>query len=135
MTALTYAKQYIRHADTYVAGTAAIDAYSVVELTGGLAVPSNGGEVLGIAQHDLPATAADATASRLLTVATSGNLILNCASDAAYQAIAVGSAVTVNAAGLAINTGGVAITYNNTTPIVVDKQKLGGLGQVIVRFQ
>lgn len=146
MAAPVYGKQYIRFAETFkVAQGTAVNEFRVVELSTPGAHPplqvaeSNGGAAVGVAQFTLndnvPATGFATDEVRMLTVATSGLLLVN--ADGTLAANDVGTALYVIAGGQATDagTGGAAaVTVNGTTPIIRDVLDIGGEQFALVSF-
>ena len=143
MAAPVYGRQYIRFADTFqVAQGTAVNEFRVVELTAApgttplLVQESNGGESVGVAQFtmndNVPATGFATDENRMLTVATSGLLLV---SNATATATDVGKTLEVNATGQAVaDTTGTAVTINGTTPIIREVLTQGGEDFVLVSF-
>lgn len=148
MAAPVYAKQYIRFAETFlVAQGTAVNEFRVVELTGtpGAHPPlqvaqSNGGAAVGVAQFTLndnvPPTGFATDEVRLLTVATSGLLLVSAEPGANVPVAAdIGTALKVNASGQAVTSAsGTAVTVNGTTPTIRDVIAIGGEDYVLVSF-
>lgn len=143
MAAPCYGRQYLRFAESFqVAQGTAVNEFRVVELTAApgttpmLVQQSNGGESVGVAQFTLndnvPATGFATDDVRLLTVATSGLLLV---SNATAVAGDIGTALEVNANGQAVTaTTGTAVTVNGTTPIIREVLTQGGVDYVLVSF-
>lgn len=148
MAAPVYSKQFIRFAETFlVANATAVGQFRVVELTGApgtnpplLVQQSNGGEAIGVAQYVVNALptgfATDEGQGRLLSVATSGLLLVSSEAGADTPVVAdIGTALEVNATGQAVtNTAGAAVTVNGTTPVIRDVINIGGEDYVLVSF-
>lgn len=148
MASPVYGKQYIRFAETFqVAQGTAVNEFRVVELTGApgahpplLVAQSNGGSSVGVAQYTLndnvPATGFATDEVRLLTVATSGLLLVSAEAGANVPVAGdIGTALEVNASGQAVtNAAGTAVTVNGTTPIIRDVLSIGGEDFVLVSF-
>ncbi len=148
MAAPVYAKQFIRFAETFQVGPAvAVGQFRVVELAGApgpnpplLAVQSDGGSAVGVSQYQVNALptgfATDEGQGRLLTVATSGLLLVSSEAGADTPVVAdIGTALEVNAGGQAVTNGeGAAVTVNGTTPIIRDVINIGGEDYVLVSF-
>ncbi len=147
MASPVYGKQYIRFAETFlVAQGTVVNEFRVVELTSSpgshpplLVEQSNGGAAVGVAQYTLndnvPATGFATDDVRLLTVATSGLLLV--AADGTLAANDIGTALEVVAGGLASDAGtagSTAVTVNGTTPIIRDVLDIGGLQYALVSF-
>ncbi len=147
MASPVYGKQYIRFAETFlVAQGTVVNEFRVVELTSSpgshpplLVEQSNGGAAVGVAQYTLndnvPATGFATDDVRLLTVATSGLLLV--AADGTLAANDIGTALEVVAGGLASDAGtagSAAVTVNGTTPIIRDVLDIGGLQYALVSF-
>ncbi len=147
MASPVYGKQYIRFAETFlVAQGTVVNEFRVVELTSSpgahpplLVEQSNGGAAVGVAQYTLndnvPATGFATDDVRLLTVATSGLLLV--AADGTLAANDVGTALEVVAGGLASDAGtagSAAVTVNGTTPIIRDVLDIGGEQYALVSF-
>lgn len=143
MAAPVYGRQYIRFADTFqVAQGTAVNEFRVVELTAApgttplLVQESNGGESVGVAQFTMndndPATGFATDENRMLTVATSGLLLV---SNATATTADVGKTLEVNGSGQAVaDTTGTAVTINGTTPIIREVLTQGGEDFVLVSF-
>jgi len=147
MATPVYGKQYIRFAETFqVAQGTAVNQFRVVELTSSpgshpplLVQQSNGGASVGVAQYTLndndPATGYATDGVRMLTVATSGLLLVE--GDGTLAAADIGTALEVisngqaSAAGTA---GSVAVTVNGTSPIIRDVINIGGVEYALVSF-
>ena len=147
MAAPVYGKQYIRFAETFqVAQGTAVNEFRVVELTAApgtvplLVQQSNGGESVGVAQFtmndNVPATGFATDETRMLTVATSGLLLISGEAGANVPVAAdIGTALEVNANGQAVTNGaGAAVTVNGTTPIIREILTQGGEDYVLVSF-
>ncbi len=147
MASPVYGKQYIRFAETFlVAQGTVVNEFRVVELTSSpgshpplLVEQSNGGAAVGVAQYTLndnvPATGFATDDVRLLTVATSGLLLV--AADGTLAANDIGTALEVVAGGLASDAGtagSTAVTVNGTTPIIRDVLDIGGDQYALVSF-
>jgi len=147
MASPVYGKQYIRFAETFqVAQGTAVNEFRVVELTASpgshpplLVEQSNGGASVGVAQYTLndnvPATGFATDEVRLLTVATSGLLLV--AADGTLAANDIGTALEVVAGGLASDAGtagSTAVTVGGTTPIIRDVLNIGGDQFALVSF-
>lgn len=147
MASPVYGKQYIRFAETFqVAQGASVGQFRVVELTGtpGVHPPlqvqqSNGGAAVGVAQYtmndNVPPTGYATDESRLLTVATSGLLLVE--GDGTLGANDIGTALEVLADGRASDAatvGSTAVTVNGTTPIIRDILDVGGTQYALVSF-
>lgn len=147
MASPAYGKQYIRFAETFlVAQGTAVNEFRVVELASSpgshpplLVEQSNGGAAVGVAQFTLndnvPATGFATDDVRLLTVATSGLLLVE--GDGTLAANDIGTALEVVAGGLASDAGtagSAAVTVNGTTPIIRDVLDIGGLQFALVSF-
>jgi len=147
MASPVYGKQYIRFAETFqVAQGTAVNEFRVVELTGApgshpplLVEQSNGGAAVGVAQFTLndnvPPTGFATDEVRLLTVATSGLLLV--AADGTLAANDIGTALEVVAGGLASDAataGSTAVTVGGTTPIIRDVLDIGGDQFALVSF-
>lgn len=110
-------KQYIRFAETLEADTNEVFEFRPVFSVGtGVYTATVGTDAVGISQYYVAALADAPTDSRLLSVATSGLLLVE-ADTATAAAITVGSQLVVNASGLA-STAGAAITVGGRTPVV-----------------
>jgi len=110
-------KQYVRFAETLEADTAEVFEFRpVFSAGGGTYTATVAASAVGISQFYLPALADAPTDSRLLSVATSGLLLVE-ADSATASAITVGSALIVDAVGRASNAG-TAITIAGNTPVV-----------------
>lgn len=148
MAAPVYGKQYIRFAESFlVAQGTVVNEFRVVELTGApgahpplLVQQSNGGESVGVAQYTLndnvPPTGFATDEVRLLTVATSGLLLVAAESGANVPVAAdIGTALEVNASGQAVTNGaGTGVLMNGTTPIIRDVIAIGGEDFVLASF-
>jgi hypothetical protein len=148
MAAPVYAKQFIRFAETFQVGPAvAVGQFRVVELAAApgpnpplLAVQSNGGSAVGVSQYQVNALptgfATDEGQGRLLTVATSGLLLVSSDPGANTPLVTdIGAALRVNGNGQAVTTGqGAAVTVNGTTPIIRDVISIGGEAYVLASF-
>lgn len=148
MAAPIYGKQFIRFAETFrVADATAVGQFRVVQLTGApgtnpplLVQQSNGGEAVGVAQYEVNALptgfATDEGQGRLLTVATSGLLLVSSDPGADTPVAAdIGTALEVNANGQAVTNGeGTAVTVNGTTPIIRDVMNMGGEAYILASF-
>ena len=147
MASPVYGKQYIRFAETFqVAQGTAVNGFRVVELTSSpgshpplLVEESNGGAAVGVAQFTLndnsPATGFATDEVRLLTVATSGLLLVE--ADGTLAANDIGTALEVIAGGKASDAataGSTAVTVNGTTPIIRDVLDIGGDQFALVSF-
>lgn len=147
MAAPVYSKQYIRFAETFqVAQGTAVGQFRVVELAAApgdhpplLVQQSNGGAAVGVAQYTLndnsPATGYATDEVRLLTVATSGLLLVE--GDGTLAANDIGTALEVLADGRASDAatvGSTAVTVNGTTPIIRDVLDIGGVQYALVSF-
>jgi len=147
MASPVYGKQYVRFAETFlVAQGTAVNQFRVVELTGtpGSHPPlqvqqSNGGASVGVAQYTLndnePSTGHATDEVRLLTVATSGLLLVE--ADGTLAANDLGTALEVLSDGRASDAGtagSTAVTVNGTTPIIRDVLSIGGLQYALVSF-
>ena len=148
MAAPVYAKQFIRFAETFQVGPAvAVGQFRVVELAAApgpnpplLAVQSNGGSAVGVSQYQVNALptgfATDEGQGRLLTVATSGLLLVSSETGADTPVVAdIGTALEVGSDGEAVTNGaGTAVTVNGTTPIIRDVINIGGEAYVLASF-
>lgn len=147
MSSPVYGKQYIRFAETFlVAQGTAVNQFRVVELTGtpGSHPPlqvqeSNGGAAVGVSQYTLndnvPPTGYATDEVRLLTVATSGLLLVE--ADGTLAANDIGTALEVLSDGRASDAatvGSAAVTVNGTTPIIRDVLNIGGDQYALVSF-
>jgi len=147
MAAPVYGKQYIRFAETFrVAEGTVVNQARVVELTGApgdhpplLVEQSNGGAAIGVAQYtvndNVPPTGFATDEVRLLTVATSGLLLVD--ADGTLGTNDIGTALEVIAGGIASDAGTVgsaAVTVNGTTPIIRDVLNIGGEQYALVSF-
>lgn len=147
MSAPVYGKQYIRFAETFqVAQGTVVNEFRVVELAAApgshpplLVEQSNGGAAVGVAQFTLndnvPPTGFATDEVRMLTVATSGLLLVK--ADGTLAANDIGTALEVVAGGLASDAatvGSAAVTVNGTTPIIRDVLNIGGVQYALVSF-
>jgi len=147
MSTPIFGKQYIRFAETFqVAQGTVVNQFRVVELTGApgahpplLVEQSNGGSSVGVSQFTLndnvPPTGFATDETRMLSVATSGLLLVE--GDGTLAANDIGTALEVIAGGLASDagTGGsTAVTVNGTTPIIRDVLNIGGEQFALVSF-
>jgi len=147
MSTPIYGKQYIRFAETFqVAQGTVVNQFRVVELAAApgahpplLVEQSNGGASVGVSQFTLndnvPPTGFATDETRMLSVATSGLLLVE--GDGTLAANDIGTALEVIAGGLASDaaTGGsVAVTVNGTTPIIRDVLDIGGEQFALVSF-
>lgn len=147
MASPVYGKQYIRFAETFlVAQGTTVNQFRVVELTGtpGTHPPlqvqqSNGGASVGVAQYTLndnvPPTGYATDEVRLLTVATSGLLLVE--ADGTLASNDLGTALEVLSDGRASDAGtagSTAVTVNGTTPIIRDVLNIGGIQYALVSF-
>lgn len=146
MASPVYGKQYIRFAETFkVAAGTTVNEFRVVELSTPGAHPplqvaqSNGGAAVGVAQYtvndNVPPTGFATDEVRLLTVATSGLLLVN--ADGTLAANDVGTALYVISTGQATDSGtagAAAVTVNGTTPIIRDVIDIGGEQFALVSF-
>jgi hypothetical protein len=147
MASPVYGKQYIRFAETFqVAQGTAVNQFRVVELTSSpgshpplLVEQSNGGAAVGVAQFSLadnvPATGFATDETRMLSVATSGLLLVE--GDGTLAANDIGTALEVIAGGQASDAataGSTAVTVNGTTPIIRDVLDIGGVQYALVSF-
>jgi hypothetical protein len=143
-----YGKQYIRFAETFlVAEGAEVNQFRVVELTGtpGLHPPlevaqSNGGAAVGVAQYlvndNVPPTGFATDRQRVLTVATSGLLLVDAVSGGDTPVAGdIGTALEVNGVGQAVTNGaGAAVLVNGTAPTIRDVINIGGQNYVLASF-
>lgn len=148
MASPVYAKQYVRFAETFqVAQGTAVNQFRVVELAGApgahpplLVEQSDGGASVGVAQFTLndnvPPTGFATDGTRMLSVATSGLLLVSSEAGADTPVVAdIGTALEVNATGQAVtNAAGAAVTVNGTTPVIRDVINIGGEDYVLVSF-
>ena len=149
MAAPVYGKQYIRFAESFrVAEGTAVREFRVVELAGApgahpplLVVESNGaGSVVGVSQYDVndnvPPTGFATDRVRMLTVATSGLLLVSAEAGANVPVAGdIGAPLEVNATGQAVTTGaGTAVLVNATAPVIRDVIAIGGEDYVLVSF-
>ena len=147
MSTPIYGKQYIRFAETFqVAQGTVVNQFRVVELAAApgahpplLVEQSNGGASVGVSQFTLndnvPPTGFATDETRMLSVATSGLLLVE--GDGTLAANDIGTALEVVAGGLASDaaTGGsTAVTVNGTTPIIRDVLNIGGEQFALVSF-
>lgn len=147
MSTPIFGKQYIRFAETFqVAQGTAVNQFRVVELAAApgahpplLVEQSNGGASVGVSQFTLndnsPPTGFATDETRMLSVATSGLLLVE--GDGTLAANDIGTALEVVAGGLASDagTGGsTAVTVNGTTPIIRDVLNIGGEQFALVSF-
>ena len=147
MSTPIYGKQYIRFAETFqVAQGTVVNQFRVVELAAApgahpplLVEQSNGGASVSVSQFTLndnvPPTGFATDETRMLSVATSGLLLVE--GDGTLAANDIGTALEVIAGGLASDaaTGGsVAVTVNGTTPIIRDVLDIGGEQFALVSF-
>jgi len=111
-------KQYIRFAETLEADTNEVFEFRPVFLQAGGSYGSTivGTDAVGVSQYYVEALANAPTDSRLLSIATSGLLLVE-ADSATAGSIAVGSQLTIDAAGRASNAG-TAITVASRVPAV-----------------
>jgi hypothetical protein len=113
-------KQFIRFAETLEADTNEVYEFRPVFNQGATTYLYGstivGTDAVGISQYFVEALANAPTDSRLLSVATSGLLLVE-ADSAVASTIAVNSKLTVDATGRA-NTAGTAITIGGRTPVV-----------------
>ena len=111
-------KQYIRFAETLEADTNEVYEFRPVFSQGAGLYGSTivGTDAVGVSQFFVEALANAPTDSRLLSIATSGLLLVE-ADSAVASTIAVNSQLTVDATGRA-NTAGTAITIGGRTPVV-----------------
>lgn len=111
-------KQYIRFAETLEADTNEVFEFRPVfaGATPGTYTATVGTDAVGISQYYVESLASAPTDSRLLSVATSGLLLVE-ADSAVAAGIIVGTALTVDANGRAV-VGGTAITVGGRTPVV-----------------
>jgi len=147
MAAPVYGKQYIRFAESFrVADGTAVNEFRVVELTAApgshpplLVEQSNGGAAVGVSQYEVndnvPPTGFATDRVRMLTVATSGLLLVE--ADGTLAANDIGTALEVIAGGIASDAataGSTAVTVNGTTPIIRDVLDIGGDQYALVSF-
>lgn len=140
MATPVYGKQFIRFAETGIAGGVdALPQFRVVKINNAPATEpptvelSDGGESFGVLQQEVPAFDEDkaTTISRLCTVATSGLLLVESLDGGPVQ----NDALEVNADGLAVAPGnGTAVTVNGTAPTVRQVVTIGGVYHVLVSF-
>ena len=111
-------KQYIRFAETLEADTNEVYEFRPVFSQGAGLYGSTivGTDAVGVSQYFVEALANAPTDSRLLSIATSGLLLVE-ADSAVASTIAVGSQLTVDANGRAV-VAGTAITIGSRTPLV-----------------
>lgn len=148
MAAPIYSKQYIRFAETFqVAQGTEVNQFRVVELTGApgahpplLVEQSAGGAAVGVAQFtqndNVPPTGFATDETRMLTVATSGLLLVSSEAGANTPVAAdIGTALEVNATGQAVTNGaGAAVLVNGTAPTIRDVINIGGVDYVLASF-
>ena len=147
MSTPIFGKQYIRFAETFqVAQGTAVNQFRVVELAAApgahpplLVEQSNGGASVGVSQFTLndnvPPTGFATDETRMLSVATSGLLLVE--GDGTLAANDIGTALEVVAGGLASDAGtagSAAVTVNGTTPIIRDVLNIGGEQFALVSF-
>ncbi len=138
-----YGYQTIRFAETFkVDNGAAIREFRLVKQgsVAGSAVESAGGSSLGVAQYEVrdndPATGFASDEYRLVTVATSGNLLVEC-QNALVNNSNLGTALYAVAGGIAAASTAVdaeAVTINGTTPIIRDFIQQGDRSFALVSF-
>lgn len=111
-------KQYIRFAETMEADTNEVYEFRPVFHQGAGVYGSTivGTDAVGVSQYFVEALANAPTDSRLLSVATSGLLLVE-ADSAVASTIAVGSQLTLDANGRAA-AAGTAVTVGGKTPLV-----------------
>jgi hypothetical protein len=149
MAAPVYAKQFIRFAETFqVDPNLSVGQFRVVELAAApgpnpplLVEQSDGsGTAVGVSQYQVNALptgfATDEGQGRLLTVATSGLLLVSSETGADTPVVAdIGTALEVGSDGEAVTNGaGTAVTVNGTTPIIRDVINIGGEAYVLASF-
>ena len=111
-------KQYLRFAETMEADTNEVYEFRPVFHQGAGVYGSTivGTDAVGVSQYFVEALANAPTDSRLLSVATSGLLLVE-ADSAVASTIAVGSQLTLDANGRAA-AAGTAVTVGGKTPLV-----------------
>ena len=109
-------KQYVRFAETLEADTNEVFEFRPVFPSVAGFTSTVGTDAAGVSQYYVPALADAPTDSRLLSVATSGLLLVE-ADSAVAATIAVGSALQVDAVGRAA-AAGTAITIGGRAPMV-----------------
>lgn len=149
MAAPVYGKQYIRFAETFRAAQGTVvNEFRVVQLAAApgahpplLVEQSDGsGSVVGVSQYTLndnvPPTGFATDEVRLLTVATSGLLLISAESGANVPVAAdIGTALEVNNDGQAVTNGaGTAVLIGATAPIIRDAINIGGEDYVLASF-
>ena len=110
-------KQYIRFAETLEADTNEVFEFRpVFGAAGGVYTATVGTDAVGISQYYVDSLANAPTDSRLLSVATSGLLLVE-ADSAVAPTIVVGGALNVVGTGRAV-LAGTAITIGGRTPVI-----------------
>lgn len=90
--------------------------------------------IVGVNQAYVPLRSAEPAHSRVMTVATSGLLLMENADGAAgYEVTDIGAALAINALGQA-SEAGTLVTSNGTTPRIREVLNIGGRHMVLVSF-
>jgi hypothetical protein len=150
-----YGKQYIRYAETFEAVTDDDDGgIGVVEIGEFRAVhyatyagankvaPGSAfqadpqpSEIVGINQAYIPTALAQPYTARQASVATSGLLLVEVDPAATLTDISLNSQLEIDLEGRAVGVGdGLAVTMNNTKPLIREQIAIGGRKFVLVSF-
>jgi len=147
-----YGKQFIRFAETLTVNNKEAGQFRFVQDingittplagiygTGSTAVPIVAGPILGVNQYTIPAVndvdavnvPAEPKASRLASVANSGLLLVECASN---HTLVPGEAVKSTTLGLATDQGAINITYAGGTLVAREIITAGPVDYVLIAF-
>lgn len=150
--AAVYGKQFVRFAETLTVNAKEAGEFRFVQDingvtvplagiygTGSTAVPIVAGEIIGVNQYTIPAVAdadavnvpAEPKASRLASVANSGLLLVQCASN---HTLVPGEEVKSTTLGLATDQGAINITYAGGKLLAREIITAGPIDYVLISF-